>query len=40
MVQAGNIKPVVHKVLPMCDAGEGQRLVEEDEAQGKIVLVP
>ncbi len=40
MVQAGHIKPVVHKVLPMRDAGEGQRLVEEDEAQGKIVLVP
>jgi NADPH:quinone reductase-like Zn-dependent oxidoreductase len=40
MVQAGHIKPVVHTVLPMSEAGEGQRLVEEDEAQGKVILVP
>ncbi|MDA1096762.1 MAG: zinc-binding dehydrogenase [Chloroflexi bacterium] len=40
MVQAGHIKPVIHAVLPMKDGGEGQRMVEEDEAAGKVVLVP
>ena len=40
MVQAGHIKPVIHAVLPMKDGGEGQRLVEEDIAAGKVVLVP
>ncbi len=39
-VQAGHIKPVIDRVLPMKDAGEGQRIVEEDEAAGKVVLVP
>ncbi len=39
-VQAGHIKPVIDRVLPMSDAGEGQRIVEEDEAAGKVVLVP
>lgn len=40
MVQAGHIKPVIHGVLPMKDGGEGQRIVEDDEANGKVVLVP
>lgn len=40
MVEEGHIKPVVHKVLPMTEAGEAERLVEEDEARGKVVLVP
>jgi NADPH:quinone reductase-like Zn-dependent oxidoreductase len=40
MVQAGHIKPVIHSVLPMKDGGEGQRIVEDDEANGKVVLVP
>lgn len=39
-VQAGHIKPVVHKVLPFSESGEAQRLVEEDEAIGKVVLTP
>ncbi len=39
-VQAGYIKPVIHSVLPMKDGGEGQRIVEDDEAVGKVVLVP
>ena len=39
-VQAGYIKPVIHGVLPMKDGGEGQRIVEDDEAVGKVVLVP
>jgi NADPH:quinone reductase-like Zn-dependent oxidoreductase len=40
MVQAGHIKPVIHSVLPTKDGGEGQRIVEDDEAMGKVVLVP
>ena len=39
-VEAGYIKPVIHGVLPMKDGGEGQRIVEDDEAVGKVVLVP
>jgi alcohol dehydrogenase len=39
-VEAGHIKAVIHSVLPMKDGGEGQRIVEDDEAVGKVVLVP
>ena len=39
-VESGQIKPVVGKVLPLRDVAEGQRLMEQDEASGKIVYVP
>ncbi|MSQ13719.1 MAG: alcohol dehydrogenase [Dehalococcoidia bacterium] len=40
MVEAGVIKPTVHKVIPMSKAAEAYRVLEEDEAIGKVVLVP
>lgn len=40
MVEAGFIKPVIHKVLPMSQAAEAYRIIEDDEAVGKVVLVP
>ena len=40
MVQEGHIKPVVHGVFPFSESGEAQRIVEEDEANGKVVLIP
>jgi NADPH:quinone reductase-like Zn-dependent oxidoreductase len=40
MVEEGHIKPVIYRVLPMSQVGEAQRLVEEDEAIGKVVVVP
>ena len=39
-VQAGHIKPVIDRVLPMKDAGEGQVLLETEAVAGKVVLVP
>jgi NADPH:quinone reductase-like Zn-dependent oxidoreductase len=40
MVEEGYIKPVIDRVLPMKDAGAAQAMLEKDEVQGKIVLVP
>ncbi len=40
MVEEGHIKPVIHKILPLSEAGEAERLIEEDEAVGKVILVP
>jgi NADPH:quinone reductase-like Zn-dependent oxidoreductase len=31
---------VVHAVLPLADAHEAHRIVEADEAVGKVVLMP
>ncbi len=39
-VTRGQIKPVIAAVLPLKDVAEGQRMMEEDEAGGKIVYVP
>ncbi len=36
----GKIDPVIGKVLPLSDAREGERLIEEREVFGKVVLVP
>ncbi|MBI4562729.1 MAG: zinc-binding dehydrogenase [Candidatus Rokubacteria bacterium] len=40
LVEAGRIRPVVHRVLPLKDAAEAQRLMEGRAQFGKLVLVP
>ncbi|MCG3173304.1 MAG: alcohol dehydrogenase [Myxococcota bacterium] len=40
MVEAGKLKPVLDRVLPLHEAREAHRLLEERAAFGKIVLVP
>jgi NADPH:quinone reductase-like Zn-dependent oxidoreductase len=40
MIQAGTIKPVVDKVLPLKDAAEGLRLIRDREVLGKVVVTP
>jgi NADPH:quinone reductase-like Zn-dependent oxidoreductase len=39
-VESGRLKPVVYKILPMSQAQEGHRLMENRDVFGKIVLVP
>jgi len=39
-VARGFIRAVVHQTLPLADAREGQRLLEQREAFGKVVLIP
>lgn len=39
-IRSGKLKPVLYKVLPMSQAAEGHRLMEDREVFGKIVLVP
>lgn len=40
LVEAGRIKPVVDRVLPLKNAAEAQRLMESRAQFGKLVLVP
>lgn len=40
MIQAGTIKPVIDKVLPLKDAAEGLRLIRDREVLGKVVITP
>ncbi len=40
LVAAGRLRPVVGRVLPLSRAAEAQRLLEERQVFGKIVLVP
>jgi NADPH:quinone reductase-like Zn-dependent oxidoreductase len=37
---SGELEPVVHAVLPLVDAHEAHRIVEADQAVGKVVLIP
>jgi len=39
-VQAGSIKPVIDRVLPLSDIASGQQLMEDLKVQGKVVYVP
>lgn len=39
-VVAGSIVPTIYRVLPLSEAAEAYRILEEDEAIGKVVLVP
>ena len=37
-ISRGSFKPVVDRVLPMAQLGEGHRLLEERQVNGKIVI--
>ena len=39
-VVAGRLRPVVHQVMPLAEAADAHRLLEERAAFGKVVLVP
>ena len=40
MIQQGEIKPVIDKVLPLEQAREGLRLIQDREVIGKVVVTP
>jgi NADPH:quinone reductase-like Zn-dependent oxidoreductase len=40
MIAEGKMKPVIDKVLPLEQAREGLRLIEDREVIGKVVVVP
>lgn len=40
LLESGQVRPIIHKVLPLAQAAEAHRLLEEGEVIGKIVLVP
>jgi alcohol dehydrogenase len=40
MIRDGRLKPVIDRVLPLEAAAEGERLLEEREAIGKVLLKP
>lgn len=40
LLWAGKLKPVIYRVMPLHEAAEAQRLLEERRVFGKVVLVP
>ena len=40
MIQKGQIKPVIDKVLPLEQAAEGLRLIQDRKVIGKVVVTP
>ena len=40
MIQAGTLKPTIDKVLPLGEAAEGLRMIQDREVMGKIVVTP
>ena len=40
LAEAGTLVPVIDRTLPLAQAAEGERLLEEREVFGKVVLVP
>jgi NADPH:quinone reductase-like Zn-dependent oxidoreductase len=40
LVSRGELKPVVHSILPLEEISEGHRLIEEAHVVGKIVIAP
>ena len=40
LISAGKIKPVIDKVLPLEEAREGLRLIQDREVIGKVVVKP
>jgi alcohol dehydrogenase len=40
LVQAGKMRPVIDKVLPLQEVREGMRLLEEREVIGKVIVTP
>jgi NADPH:quinone reductase-like Zn-dependent oxidoreductase len=39
LISSGRVRPVVDRVLPLTEAGQAHRLLEEGAHVGKIVLV-
>jgi NADPH:quinone reductase-like Zn-dependent oxidoreductase len=39
LVEQGRIKPVIHRRLPLPDAGEAHRVMAESSHTGKLLLV-
>ncbi|KAK8930501.1 hypothetical protein KSP39_PZI016876 [Platanthera zijinensis] len=39
-IEAGNVKPVVYKTLPLSEAAEAHRIMESSAHIGKILLIP
>ncbi|MGI9026380.1 MAG: zinc-binding dehydrogenase [Burkholderiaceae bacterium] len=40
MIQAGALKPVIDKVLPLEEAADGLRMIRDREVMGKIIITP
>jgi alcohol dehydrogenase len=40
LIASGKMKPVIDKVLPLDQAAEGLRMIEDREVIGKVVVVP
>jgi alcohol dehydrogenase len=40
LIQAGKMKPVIDKVLPLEEAREGLRLIRDREVMGKVIVAP
>jgi NADPH:quinone reductase-like Zn-dependent oxidoreductase len=40
MVEAGAVRPVIDRVLPLDDAAEAHRVIEASEHIGKVLLTP
>jgi alcohol dehydrogenase len=40
MVQAGKLKPVIDRVLPLTEAAEALRILEDREVIGKVIVEP
>ena len=40
LIQHGKMKPVIDKVLPLDEAREGLRLIQDREVIGKVVVAP
>jgi NADPH:quinone reductase-like Zn-dependent oxidoreductase len=40
LIAQGKLKPVIDRVLPLKDAAEGVRLIQEREVFGKVVVTP
>jgi alcohol dehydrogenase len=39
-IQAGRMEPVIDKTLPLKEAAEGIRLIEDREVFGKVIINP
>ena len=40
MISKGEIKPMIDKILPLEQASEGLRLIQDREVLGKVVITP
>jgi alcohol dehydrogenase len=40
LIAQGRMKPVIDKVLPLEQAAEGLRLIEDREVFGKVIVTP